>query len=57
MHPFTPVTKSPKLLRPPPRVDHLAASGRATLACPPDGRNARHPGLPAGRPQRICGST
>jgi len=35
-----PVTKSPKLLRPPPRVDHLAARGRATLACPPDGRNA-----------------
>ena len=29
-----------ELLHPPPRVDHLAASGRATLACPPDGRNA-----------------
>jgi len=25
-----PVTKSPKSLRPPPMVEHLAASGRAT---------------------------
>jgi len=32
-----PVTKSPRSLRPPPNVEHLAANGRATVACPPDG--------------------
>jgi len=45
-----PVSKSPKSLRPPPMVEHLAASGRATLACPPDGHNAapaRAPPIPA----------
>ena len=35
-----PATKSPKSLRPPPMVEHLAASGRATPVCPPDGPTA-----------------
>ena len=35
-----PVTKSPSSLRPPPKVEHPAANGRATLVCPPDGHNA-----------------
>ncbi len=42
-----PVTKSARLRRLPPRVDHLAASGRATLVCPPDGPTA----APATRPE------
>jgi hypothetical protein len=41
-----PVTKSPKSLRPPPMVEHLAASGRATPVCPPDGPTAA-PATPA----------
>ena len=43
MHPLgrpPPVTKSPRSLRPPPKVEHLAANGRATLVCLPDGHNA-----------------
>ena len=59
MHPLgrsPPVTKSAKLLCPPPRVDHLAASGRATLACPPDGRDAPHRDAPGGAAAQCIGS-